>query len=337
MDAQQLQRILISGEDSKHQFKREISRLDSLAAELAAFSNNGGGRIFIGVADNGQIIGLPPDQVRQFNQQLSNAASNNIRPPIHPLTENIVTDQGVLIVVTVPNGLNKPYMDLQGRVWVKNGADKRHVTSREEMQRMFLNAGLIQADTLPIPDSTLADLDEKAFNAYFQKRYNYDADSSKLAATLASMGLAKEQQLTVAGVLLFGKQPQRWLPVCIIKAVAFPGTSIADINYLDSEDIYGTLQEQFQRSFSFIKRNLHHVQNGRGFNTLGELEVPPVAIEELLVNALMHRDYFDSASIRILVFRDRIEIISPGHLPDNITTDEIKQGKTKRKKNSGTE
>ena len=145
------------------------------------------------------------------------------------------------------------------------------------------------------------------------------------------MGLAKEQQLTAAGVLLFGKQPQRWLPVCIIKAVAFPGTSIADINYLDSEDIYGTLQEQFQRSFSFIKRNLHHVQNGRGFNTLGELEVPPVAIEELLVNALMHRDYFDSASIRILVFRDRIEIISPGHLPDNITTDEIKQGKTKRR------
>ena len=331
MDAQQLQQILASGEDSKHQFKREISRLDSLAAELAAFSNNGGGRLFIGVADNGQIIGLTPEQVRQFNQQLSNAASNSIRPPIHPLTENIATDHGVVIVVTVPNGLNKPYMDLQGRVWVKNGSDKRHVTSREEMQRMFLNAGLIQADTLPIPDSTLADLDEKAFNAYFQKRYSYDNDPAKLASTLTSMGLAKEQQLTVAGVLLFGKQPQRWLPVCTIKAVAFPGTSIADINYLDSEDIYGTLQEQFQHSFSFIKRNLHHVQNGRGFNTLGELEVPPVAIEELLVNALMHRDYFDNASIRILVFRDRIEIISPGHLPDNITTDEIKQGKTKRR------
>src|SRR5690606_5007872 len=166
---------------------------------------------------------------------------------------------------------------------VKNGADKRHVTSREEMQRMFLNAGLIQADTLPIPGSTLADLDEKAFNAYFQKRYSYDNAPAKLESTLTSMGLAKEQQLTVAGVLLFGKQPQRWLPVCVIKAVTFPGTSIADMNYLDSEDIYGTLQEQFQRSFSFIKRNLHHVQNGRGFNTLGELEVPAVAIEELLV------------------------------------------------------
>lgn len=196
------------------------------------------------------------------------------------------------------------------------------------MDSQDLNAGLIQADTLPVSGSTLADLDEKAFEEYFQKRYNYGSDPAKLGATLISLGLAKEQQLTLAGVLLFGKQPQRWLPVCMIKAVAFPGTSIADIHYLDSEDIYGTLQEQFQRSFSFIKRNLHHVQNGRGFNTLGELEVPAIAIEELLVNALMHRDYFASASIRILAFRDRIEIISPGHLPDNISTDEIRQGKT---------
>ncbi len=145
------------------------------------------------------------------------------------------------------------------------------------------------------------------------------------------MGLAKDTQITVAGALFFAKQPQRWLPVCMIKAVAFYGNSIADVHYQDSEDIYGTLIEQYQRAFSFIKRNLHHVQNDRGFNTLGELEIPPIAIEELLVNALMHRDYFDSASIRILVFRDRIEIISPGHLPDNISTEEIKQGKTKRR------
>ena len=331
MDVQELLQILANGEDSKHQFKREVTRLDSLAAELAAFSNTSGGQIIIGVEDDGQISGLAPLQVRQFNQHLSNAASDHVRPPVHPATENIATDKGIVIVVTVPNGLNKPYMDLQGRVWVKNGADKRHVTSREEMQRMFLNAGLIQADTLAIPDSTLNDLDEKAFNAYFHKRFHYDTEPSQLQSVLNNMGLAKEKQLTVAGVLLFGKQPQRWLPVCMIKAVAFPGTSIADIHYQDSEDIYGTLEEQYQRGFSFIKRNLHHVQNNRGFNTLGELEVPPIAIEELLVNALIHRDYFDSASIRILVFRDRIEIISPGHLPDNISTKEIKQGKTKRR------
>ena len=331
MDVQELQHILANGEDSKHQFKREITRIESLAAELAAFANSGGGRVFIGVEDDGQVCALTPEQVRQFNQQLSNAATNNVRPPIHPRTENIATDKGTVIVVTVPDGLNKPYMDLQGRVWVKNGSDKRHVTSREEMQRMFLNAGLIQADTLAIPDSTLSDIDNKAFAEYFHKRYGYECTPEQLPVALINMGLAKDTQMTVAGTLFFAKQPQRWLPVCMIKAVAFYGTSIADVHYQDSEDIYGTLIEQYQRAFSFIKRNLHHVQNDRGFNTLGELEIPAIAIEELLVNALMHRDYFDSASIRVLVFRDRIEIISPGHLPDNISIEEIKQGKTKRR------
>lgn len=100
---------------------------------------------------------------------------------------------------------------------------------------------------------------------------------------------------------------------------------------MQEQELHRILSEQFQRSFAFIKRNLHHVQNNRGFNTLGELEIPPEAIEELLVNALMHRDYFDSASIRILVFRDRIEIISPGHLPGNLSTRDIQQGKTKRR------
>ena len=330
MDLPMLKTLLKNGEDSKHQFKREITHENSLSAELVAFSNSTGGKIFIGVEDDGSISGLQPDQVRKLNQQISNAASNNVRPPINPNTENIATKQGTVIVVSVSEGLNKPYMDAQGRVWVKSGSDKRHVTSREELQRMFLNAGLVQADTLAIPESTLDDLNKEAFNAYFQKRFN-EQPPEPLSSTLSNMGLAKDNHLTVAGALLFAQQPQRWLPVCMIKAVAFYANSIADTNYQDSEDIYGSLPEQYQNAFAFIKRNLHQVQNNRGFNTLGELEIPPVVIEELLVNALMHRDYFDSASIRILVFRNRIEIISPGHLPDNITTEEIKQGKAKRR------
>lgn len=331
MQEQELHRILCAGEDSRHQFKRQITHLESLAAELVAMSNSGGGRIFIGVEDDGSISGIAPEQVRQFNQQLSNTASAHVRPPIHPRTTNITTTQGLVVVVTVADGLNKPYMDLQGRVWVKSGADKRHVTSREEIQRMFLNAGLIQADTLPIPESSVTDLDGKAFQAYYQKRFGHPCPPAEQNHSLTSMGLMRDQHLTVAGALLFATQPQRWLPVCMVKAVAFYGNFIGDTQYQDSEDIYGTLSEQFQRSFAFIKRNLHHVQNGRGFNTLGELEVPPEAIEELLVNALMHRDYFDSASIRILVFRNRIEIISPGHLPGNLSTHDIQQGKTKRR------
>src|SRR3546814_17313363 len=91
--------------------------------------------------------------------------------------------------------------------------------------------------------------------------------------------------------MLFGKRPQRYRPAFEVKAVAFPGLVLHDSRYLDSEDIGGTLLEQYQRSFAFIKRNLRHIQADRGFNTLGQLEIPEQAREELLVNALIHRDY----------------------------------------------
>lgn len=173
MDIQELLQTIACGEDSRYQFKREISHVDSLAAELAALSNSGGVEIFIGVDDSGDIIGLDAVAIRRLNQLLSNAASNNVRPPVHPKTANVQTEKGLVVVVNVPNGLNKPYMDLQGRVWVKNGSDKRHVTAREEMQRMFQSAGLIRADVVPVARTSAADLDEKAFNAYFQHRFGY--------------------------------------------------------------------------------------------------------------------------------------------------------------------
>lgn len=154
---------------------------------------------------------------------------------------------------------------------------------------------------------------------------------------LQNLGLGDGRELTLAGLLLFGRQPQRWRPAFQVKAVAFPGTSLADSRYLDSEDIGGTLLEQFKGSFAFIRRNLHHVQRGRGFNTLGELEIPATALEELLANALIHRDYFTSASIRILVFADRVEIASPGHLPDSLSVEAIRQGRTNRRNPTLTE
>lgn len=162
---------IANGEDSRHQFKRDITNADSLASELAAFANSGGGRLFLGVNDDGSIAGLNSVDVRRLNQLLGNVSSQQVRPPVHPLTENVQTNDGIVIVVEVPNGLAKPYMDSIGRIWVKLGADKRHVTSREEMQRMSQQAGLVYADVVPVAGTSLADLDEKAFQAYFDRRY----------------------------------------------------------------------------------------------------------------------------------------------------------------------
>src|SRR5699024_2787767 len=98
-----------------------------------------------------------------------------------------------------------------------------------------------------------------------------------------------------------------------------------------------TLSEQYRDAMAFIRRNLRHVQGDQGFNSLGQLEIAQEAIEELLVNALIHRDYFISASIRIMIFLDRLEIISPGHLPDTLTTDGIRRGQTNRRNPTLTE
>ena len=129
---------------------------------------------------------------------------------------------------------------------------QRLLACSEEMQRMFLNAGLIQADTLPVPGTSMADMDWAAFDAYYRKRFGQPCPEAEHTASLTSLGLLKNQQLTLAGVLLFGLQPQRWLPVCMVKAVAFYGNSIGDTQYQDSEDIDGTLSAQFQRSFAFL-------------------------------------------------------------------------------------
>ena len=95
---------------------------------------------------------------------------------------------------------------------------------------------------------------------------------------------------------------------------------------MDTEDFEGPLTKIFDDSLAFIMRNLHKVQAGRGVNYPGTPEIPQTVFEELLVNALVHRDYLVSAPIRIFIYDNRIEIISPGHLPNNLTVEKIREG-----------
>jgi len=250
MNETELHGILARGEDSHHQFKRDFSHVDGVAAELIAFANTEG------------------------------------------------------------------------------GADKRRVTAREEMQRLFQSSGLIHADEIPTSPATLEDLDMPAFARYFNQRYQRSVEEcgQPLPQLLKNLNLVREGIPSLAGLLLFGKEPSVFKPAFIIKAVAFPGNQLHDEHYLDSEDIDGNLTEQYRRSIAFIKRNLHHIQGDQSFNSPGRLEVPVVVFEELLVNALVHRDYFISAPIRLLVFANRIEIISPGHLPNHLDIEQIRFG-----------
>lgn len=328
MNETELLAILNRGEDSRHQFKENFNNVDSLAAELVAFSNSGGGMLIVGANDAGEIVGLTSADINRLNQLLSNAASQSVRPPIHPISLNIQTAHGLLMVIQSPEGLNRPYTDNQGRIWVKSGADKRHVTAREEMQRLFQQAGLIYADEVPIAGTTVADIDHRALEEYFESRYQEPLEESNqpLERLLQNMGLVRDGALTLAGLLLFAKKPERFQPAFLLKAVALPGHELHEPHYLDSEDIFDRLAGQYQRGLAFIKRNLHHVQGDQGINSLGMLEIPEIVFQELLVNALIHRDYFISAPIRVLVFLDRVEISNPGHLPNHLNVEQIRYG-----------
>lgn len=328
MEITELLEIISRGEDSKHQFKKNVNNAISLAQEMIAFSNSGGGKIFIGVSDAGEITGLSGADMNRLNGLVSNAASQNVRPPINPKTENIALSEGLVMVITVFDGISKPYMDNQGAIWVKCGADKRKVTSREEMQRMFQSVGLIHGDEIPANGMTVADLDLLYFKNFFEREYGEKLDNQHISLPdiLKNMNLVNKGILNISGALLFAKNPQVRLPIFIVKAVSYPDNIIDGSEYLDSQDINGKLADVFQKSLGFVMGNLKHIQGDRNINTPGESEIPRETLEELLVNALIHRDYFISAPIRIFLFRNRVEIISPGYLPNNLTIENIKSG-----------
>lgn len=324
-----LKRWIQYGEDSGQQFKVNFHNGESLAAEMAAFANSEGGRILIGVADGGEIVGLDRSQLSRLNQLISNSASQLVRSPLVVSTENVpVGSDRVVIVLTVPKGLDKPYFDENGVIWLKVGADKRRVNSKEELRRIFQISSQFHADELPTT-AGLEDLDLLRFRDFLQQQYDLDYPDDRPAQVrlLQSLNLlTADDRLTLAGLLLFGRYPDRLKPQFTLKAVWYAGLDPTEAHYLDSEDYGGSLGQIFENSYGFILRTLHKVQGHQSVNSTGIPEIPTIVFQELLVNALIHRDYLISAPIRLFVFADRIEILSPGTLPNNLTVAQIKAG-----------
>jgi ATP-dependent DNA helicase RecG len=317
------------GEDSRRQFKQDVTNADSLAAEMAAFANSEGGTILLGVADDGSLSGLSRSDVTRLNQLISNVASQHVRSPLTVQTENIGVGNGrVVIVLTIAKGQDKPYFDRNGVIWLKSGADKRRVNSKEELRRLFQSVDQFHADELPTK-AGIDELDKLRFRDFLRAVYQqpWPDVADELLTLLQNMNLATDDgMLNLAGVLLFAERPEWIKPQFIVKAIRYPGNAIHVSEYLDTEDFVGPLPEMFEGAMAFVMRNLRKVQADQGVNAPGVPEIPPGVFEELLVNALMHRDYLVSAPIRLFVFDNRIEIISPGHLPNNLTVAKIRAG-----------
>jgi ATP-dependent DNA helicase RecG len=330
MEAIEIIKLIDHGEDSQTQFKKsqDLTNAKSLAGEMVAFSNSKGGKILVGIDDKGSISGLSFEDIRRINQLISNTATDCVRPSINPETENISIGEKLVMVITIPEGISKPYVDNDGVFWVKSGADKRKVTAREEVQRMFQGAALVHADEVPVEGAATGDIDLDHFSTFFKNEYGESLDKSEvpIGQLLNNLGLARKGTLNLAGLMVFGQNPQRYRPAFLIKAVSFVGNVATGNKYRDSQDIKGCLRDLYRETISFLNRNLRRIQNKKGFNTEGELEVPSAALEELVVNMLLHRDYFISAPWRVMLFDNRIELISPGSLPNNLTIENIRNG-----------
>ena len=314
--------IIENGEDSFHQLKTKFTSIDKLAVEISAFANSDGGMLLIGVADDGRIIGLERKDIQELNQWVAHATSQMIEPPIFVTTEIVKCENSKIMIIHVPRGLHKPYSFKKTEFWVKNGADKRRAT-REELLRLMQSSHRLYADEMPT-DFPLEEFDEDAFARFYQAYYQDDYHELGIPLTrlLENSKLAKDGYLTLAGMLMFGKAVELKSPQFGIKATYYE----TEDRFRDKEDIGGTLIEQFKKGVDFVEKNLHRIQPGDDFNDPGMLEIPLPVIKEIIANALVHRDYFISSSIFIHIYADRVEIISPGVLPNTVTVENLAYG-----------
>ena len=329
MDAKELLSIIKGGESSKIQFKERLPHVDSLAHELIAFSNSQGGIIIFGVNDKtGELNGLSFGEIQQINQQIVNVASQKVYPPVYLTTETVTVNDSRILVVNVDEGISKPCKDSNGTIFVKNGADKRKVTSNDEIARLLGSRNLL-ADETEIFETSIKNVDKWLFSEYFKKEFGmtYEEKGLTLEEALCAKKVMRNGHLTLAGLLFFGNEPQAFRPAFTIKAAMFIGNDIGGNNYRSKpEDLSGPVPELFKQGMMYLKSCIRYLQNGQGFNSHGIPEVSIIAMEEVLQNALVHRDYFKNAPVRLLVFDNRIEIISPGKLPNSLTVEEVKYG-----------
>jgi ATP-dependent DNA helicase RecG len=335
MDAVEIREIINGGETSRVQFKKELKakQAEDIVAELVAMSNFEGGKILIGVEDKkGTIIGLDFEALEKANNYLFNWATNNVKPSVTVFTETVSIDGKFILVVTIPAGIDKPYCDKSMVYWIKSAANKRRV-SPEELKRLYQSAGKLYAERQPIEDTDISDVDLPLFRAFYQKRYHEDFDTDEISRLMTNLRLIKDNKLTLAGALLFGENTEILLPDLHISAIWFWGNAFIADDYRSSENITGNLRQQYKESVNFVLSTLRKVQGEQNFNSLGIPEIPKLVFEELLINALVHRDYFIHDSIKLFIFEDRIEIKSPGKLPNNLSVKDIKQGIQRRSRN----
>jgi ATP-dependent DNA helicase RecG len=299
LNPKELDKLLRIGEGYAVEFKSSPSHL---GREICAFANAAGGRILIGVDDQGRKVG-----VKNPNRTISEiqTIARNMDPPL-VLEIEMAND---VLVVSVPSGPSKPY-SANGLFYIREAANTQQMT-REQIREFFFTEGLIRFDEQPCKKFNMRkDFDSAKYQA-FVKASGIPATVRK-EDVLSNLHVVTEEGITNAGALLFGKNVPKFFLQASISCALFQGTSKTKI--LDRTVIEGGVQEIYDASIPYLKSHLNTEYVIKGGPREEILELPEEALREALLNAIGHRDYRSTSNIQVNIYRDRVEIWNPGGL-----------------------
>ena len=347
----ELMEIIANGENSGIEFKRDDIRPEHLAKAMVAFLNLQGGRFLLGVEDDGTISGVQRVDVQEW---VLNVFRDKVTPQVVPYYEEVLMDDGKRVgVITVSAGISKPYMMRHSRredVYIRMG-NRSELASREQQMRLFQSGGLVHVEVLPVPGTSLEDLDLERVRHHIisnigdpETPISTDAWIDRLTGLGLMIGDGRGGFVcTVAGIVCFGIQPRRSLPQAGLRVQVYPGTDKdyqATLDRVLDRPLVGRWRSDGQGDPQLLDDGLveefitlinDHIsvdvdQVAEQFRRERKWMYPPEAVRELVLNALAHRDWTRAVDIEVVVYADRMEIISPGRLPNSMTVEKMLAG-----------
>lgn len=347
----ELLEMIANGENSGLEFKRDGIKPEALAKEMVAFANFQGGRILISVEDDGSISGIHKNNLEEWVMHIFR---DKVHPFINPYYEEVVCDGNKRVaIITIEQGTAKPYVlrhNGQERIYIRVGTTSQAAT-REQQVRLYHTGGMLHTETLPVSGTSFASLDmERIKNYLFDIINDPEHPSSEEEWTNRLIGLGFLVKLptgniacTIAGIVLFGASPRRYLPQSGIRLMVFDGNDKTYRALLD-EVLDGPLFNRFKKSaignteniddgligkLSYLIRPFISQEDNTINNEMRRERAwfyPWEAVRETVINAIAHRDWTRSVDIEITVYANRIEVISPGPLPNSMTVEKMKAG-----------
>lgn len=351
MTKTELLELIKNGESSGVEFKRDTIDNRAMAKELVAFANHFGGRVILGVDDDGSIVGITRDRLEEWVMTVSR---DKIRPELIPFFEIIrdVEPGKDIAVVQVDRGwaVHHVWHNNHRTYYIRVGTLSREA-SAEELERLFQQRGAFRLEVRGVSGSSMADFDYRRLRDYFERVRQQavppgepllDDIKNQWCTLLVNTEFLIEdvdcRPATVAGLLLFCANPNRFLPQAGIDAVAYPGNE-KDYAAKERLSIRGPMTALLgdkgiienglvEQAIEFVRRNTGVAATlADGARREQKWTYPTEAVREAIVNALVHRDYLLSGTtIELSVYEDRLEVISPGRLPNGITPQRMLTG-----------